>query len=138
MAITLKPSRQEVISAKVGFTYADLTSGTAVPAIQLPANARILDALLKVETAFNSATTDAVLVQTNETTPKVLITVAAGSGALSAGLATQAAVTNLGFLNTVQSTVDVKWTGTGTAPSAGAAALIVNYVVENRAAFAQG
>jgi hypothetical protein len=40
MAIKLNVGRQEVVSAKVSFEKADLVSGTAVPAVQLPANAR--------------------------------------------------------------------------------------------------
>jgi hypothetical protein len=147
MAITLKPSRQEVISAKVTFVVADLINGTAVPAIQLPANARILDAVLRIETAFASATTDAMTIQNNEVTPKTLIVIPAVSGTLAINTVASAAgvlsnvvsaASAIGYLNTVQSTVDVKWAATGTASTVGAATLEVTYVVENRAAFAQG
>jgi len=141
MAITLNTGRQEVISAKVSFKLADLTSGTAVPAIQLPANARIVDALLRIETAFNSGTTDALVVQSNEGTPKAYITVAAASTSLPASLVSKGAVgasSNIGFLNPVQSTVDIKWTGAGTAATTGTGILEVEYVVENRTAFSQG
>jgi hypothetical protein len=138
MAIKLNAGRQEVISAKVTFALADLTSGAAVPAVQLPANARVTNVLLKVETAFNSGTTDAVVVQSNELTPKSYLAITAGSGALSAGLSTAGSVTNLGFVNPVQSTIDVKWTGAGTAATTGTATLLVSYVVDNRAEFSQG
>lgn len=147
MAITLKPSRQEVISAKVSFVVGDLTNGTAVPAIQLPANARILNATLRIDTAFASVTTDAMTIQNNEGTPKTLIvipavintlainTVASAAGVLSNVVSAASAV---GYLNPVQSTVDVKWAATGTASTVGAGTLMVDYVVENRAAFSQG
>ena len=147
MPITLIPARQEVISAKVGFTLANLTSGTAVPAIQLPANARILSVILRIETAFNSGTTDALTVQSNESTPKTYIvipavinTLAANTVASAAGVLSNVVTTasGVGFLNPVQSTLDIKWTGAGTAATTGAGALEVEYVVENRAAFSQG
>jgi len=147
MAITLKPSRQEVISAKVSFVVADLINGTAVPAIQLPANTRILDAVLRIETAFASATTDAMTIQNNETSPKTLIVIPAVSGTLAIGTVASAAgvlsnvvtaASAIGYLNLVQSTVDVKWAATGTASTVGAGTLEVTYVVENRAAFTQG
>lgn len=138
MSITKKSGRQEVISARADFTFADLTSATAVPAIDLPAKARILSAYLKIGTAWNSATSDGVVVQSNESTPKAYVTISAASGALSAGLTTVAASTNLAFVNPVASTLDVKWTGAGTAPTTGTATLIVEYVVDDRAAFSQG
>lgn len=138
MAITKNAGRQEVISALVDYTFADLTSGTAVSAVQLPANARITQVINKIGTAFNSATSDALIIQSNEGTPKAYITITAGSGALSAGLTSVAATTNLGFVNPVVSTIDVKWTGVGTAPTTGTGTLIVEYVVDKRATFTQG
>lgn len=138
MAITRNPGRQEKIVATVAYGFADLVSGTAVAAVNLPANARILSVTNKVGTAFNSATSDALIIQSNEGTPKAYITIGAASGALSAGLTSVAATTNLGFKNTVPSTLDVKWTGVGTAPTTGDATLIVEYIVDGRAAFAHG
>ena len=147
MAITLKSSRQEVISAKVDFALADLTSGTAVPAIQLPANARVLSAVLRIVTAFNSGTTDALTVQFSEGTPKTYIVVPAVINTLAAGTVASAegvlsnvvtAASNVGFLNTVSSTLDILWAGVGTAATTGTGMLEVEYVVENRAAFSQG
>jgi len=138
MAITKKPGRQEKIVATVDYSFADLTSGTAVAAVNLPANARILSVTNKIGTAFNSATSDALIIQSNESTPKAYITIGAASGALSAGLTSVAATTNLGFKNTVPSTLDVKWTGVGTAPTTGDGTLIVEYIVDGRAAFTHG
>lgn len=138
MAITLNPGRQDRVTATVSFALADLTSGTAVPAVQLPANARVIGGLLKIGTAFNSGTSDGVVIQSNEGTPKAYATINAASGALSAGLSTAFAVTNLGFKNPVASTIDVKWTGAGTAATTGDAVLIVEYIVDNRTEFTQG
>ena len=138
MAITKLAGRQEVVCARAAYALADLTSGTAVAAIDLPANARILEVVNKIGTAFNSGTTDALVIQSNESTPKAYVTVNAGSGALSAGLSSQAAVTNLGFKNTVASTLDIKWTGAGTAATTGDGVVLCTYVVDGRAAFSEG
>ena len=138
MAITFKPGRQEKIVATVDYTFSDLTSGTAIAAIKLPKGARVLNVTNKIGTAFNSATSDALIIQSNESTPKAYITIAAGSGALSAGLTSVAATTNLGFKFTAPQTVDVKWTGVGTAPTTGDGTLIVEYIIDGRAAFAEG
>lgn len=138
MAITKKPGRQEKVVAIVPYVLANLTSGSAVAAVDLPANARVLEVINKIGTAFNSGTTDALVIQNNEATPKAFITVSAGLGALSAGLTSRAANTNLGYINPVASTIDVKWTGAGTAATTGDGTLIVEYVVDGRSAFSQG
>ena len=137
MAITKKPGRQEKVVAIVDYALADLVSGTAVAAINLPANARVLEVINKIGTAFNSGTTDALVIQNNESTPKAFITVSAALNSLTAGLTSRAANTNLGYKNTVPSTIDVKWTGAGTAATTGTGTLIVEYVVDGRTAFAQ-
>lgn len=137
MAITKKPGRQEKVVAIVDYALADLVNGTAVAAINLPANARVLEVINKIGTAFNSGTTDALVIQNNESTPKAFITVSAALNSLTAGLASRAANTNLGYKNTVPSTIDVKWTGAGTAATTGTGTLIVEYVVDGRTAFAQ-
>ena len=137
MAITKKPGRQEKVVALVDYALADLVNGTAVAAINLPANARVLEVINKVNTAFNSGTTDALVIQNNESTPKAFVTVSAALNSLTAGLTSRAANTNLGYKNTVPSTIDVKWTGAGTAATTGSGTLIVEYVVDGRTAFAQ-
>src|SRR5512139_3029707 len=119
MAITKKAGRQELIVARADYALADLTSGTAVAAINLPAKARIANVINKIGTAFNSGTTDALVIQSNEGTPKAYVTVSAALNSLTAGLTSVAASTNLGFVNTSPSTIDVKWTGAGTAATTG-------------------
>lgn len=138
MAITKNSGRQEVIVGMATFKVTDMVSGVVQPAIDLPQNARILDVYLKVKTAFNSGTTDALTVASNESIPKTYITVAAALNALAAGVGARAANTNLGFLNVAPSVLNVTWTGAGTAATTGEATVIVEYVVENRAAFSQG
>jgi hypothetical protein len=138
MPITKNSGRQEVIVGMASFKFSDLVSGAAQAAIDLPAKARVLDVYLKIGTAFNSGTSDAMVIRSNEGTPKVYITIAAAAGALSAGLTARAANTNLSFVNNVPSTIDVLWTGVGTAATTGDGVVVVEYVVDNRAAFSQG
>lgn len=138
MAITFKPGRQEPVAATVGFALADLTSGTAVPAVKLPEKARVLRVTLRIDTAFNSGTSDAMAIQSSEGTPKVYVNIAAGSGAVAAGVYASGTDADVGFLNTVPVTIDVKWTGVGTAATTGAGTLIVEYVVDGKAEFTQG
>jgi len=144
MAITKSSGRQELIEAKADFAFGDLTSGTAVAAIDLPRYARILKVYLRIETAFNSATTDALIVQSNESTPKAYITIGAAQNSLPISKVwstdptlSGTASSNVGFVNPNPSTLDIKWTGVG-AITTGAATLLVEYVVANRAEFTQG
>jgi hypothetical protein len=137
MPIALDSSRQEKIVAEVNYTFSDLGNGVLNPAIKLPPNARVLEVINKVATAFNSGTNDAFVVQSNESSPKAYITITAALNSLTAGLTTRAANTNLGFRNPVASTLDIRWTGTGTAATTGSGTLIVEYIVDGRAGFAQ-
>ncbi len=137
MAITKKPGRQEKVVAIVDYALADLVNGTATAAINLPANARVLEVINRIGTAFNSGTNDALVIQNSESTPKAFITVSAALNSLTAGLTSRAANTNLGYKSTTPLTIDVKWTGTGTAATTGTGTLIVEYVVDGRTAFAQ-
>jgi hypothetical protein len=137
MPIKLDSSRQEKIVAEVSYTFANLGNGVLNPAVKLPANARVLEVINKIEQAFNSGTNDAFVVQSNESSPKAYITVSAALNSLPANLTSRAANTNLGFRNPVPSTIDIRWTGTGTAATTGAGTLIVEYVVDGRTAFAQ-
>lgn len=142
MAISFLSGRQEVISARASFALADLTSGTAVPAIKLPVNARLLSVVLRIETAFNSGTTDALVIQSSEGTPKAYITIAAALNSLPASkvwgtdyATAGTASSNVGFKFTAPVSLDVKWTGAGTAATTGAGVLIVTYVIDGREEF---
>jgi len=145
MAITKISSRQKVIAARADFGFADLTTGVAVPAIDLPNSARIHRVLLKVTEAFNSGTSDALTVQSSESTPKTYIVITAASASLPLGKAWSAdpviagtASSNILFTNPVVSTIDIKWATVGTVPTTGKATLIVEYTVTGRVEFSQG
>jgi len=127
MSITKDSGRQSVLVAIQRFTFEDLEDGVAVEAIDLPAGAVRLRGELVIETAFNSATSD---------------TIAVGDGASATAMlsATNVQATGktalTGFEGEIQPTVEaltLTWDGTGTAPTAGAGYLLVEYGIENRA-----
>jgi hypothetical protein len=130
MAITKDPGRQEVTAAYVEFDHADLTSGTRTPLIDIPAGAIVLGGFVGITEAFNSGTTDALIVG-DAVDADEYATVAAGSGALS--LALYKALTPTGYQYTTNDAIELTWTGAGTAASAGAGYMIVYYIVEGRA-----
>lgn len=132
MAITKNAGRQWPLVAYVDVALADLTSGSAVAAIDIPPGADIISGVYDVKTAFDSGTSDAVVIQTNESTPTALVTDADAQAAVTTAFTIPAGglrvpTTETGF------TVDVKWTGAGTAATAGAIRLKVTYMVDGRA-----
>lgn len=127
MSITKNAARQYPLSAEVDFDYADLTSGSAVAAIDVPAGAVIVGGELVVGTAFNSATSDVISIGDGGSATRYEnaqdVKTAAGIWPL----------TLTGYRYTEADTIDVTWTGAGTAPTAGAGTLRIQYVIENRA-----
>ena len=130
-----KTSRQEKIVACVELTFADLTSATAYNAVQLPEDAVLTGGQYRVSTAFDSGTSDAVVVAFNS------LTLVDDTDAQAAVLTAFSMPTTSNPNNVEVSTptyVTVTWTGAGTAPTAGAITLEVEYVVKGRSAFSQG
>ena len=145
MAITKITGRQEVIAARADFGFADLTTGVAVPAIDLPPGARVKKVTLRITEAFNSVTSDALTVQSSEGTPKTYLVIAAASASLPLGKVwdAQAAITgttssNFSFVNPVASTLNILWATVGGVPTTGKGTLLVEYVVDGRTEFSQG
>jgi len=127
MAITKDAGRQWPLVAKVPFTYADFdTSGVAVAALDLPGNATVIGGELVVETVFNSGTSDALDVGDGASATRY-------AGAVDGQAAARTALTLTGYKHTVPDTVDIEWTGAGTAPTQGAGYLLVMYTVDDKA-----
>lgn len=127
MAITKKSGRQEGLWAEVEFTYADLVSATPQTAIVVPPNAVIVGGELVISTAFNSATSDVIEVGDGGDDDRYT------ASDINVAAAGRTALTITGYRYTVQDTIDIKWTGVGTAPSAGAGTLRVQYLIKDRA-----
>lgn len=131
MPITKNPNRQELITAFVDFTFADIpTTATAYDALDLPVGAVVTGGDLVVTTAWNSTT---ATFQVGD------VTLASRySGAVDLKSAARTALTVTGFTHTaVEKVLKGANIITGTA-TAGAARLTVTYFVKGRAAFSQG
>jgi hypothetical protein len=131
MAIKLKPGRQEVITARVTWTFgtgADVSAQAAYPAIQLPQGAVVLGGHLYVSGATSASATVAIG-DTGVTNRYLGATSVAGTGLT--------ALVPTGYVTPAQSTIDVLLGG-ATAAAAGTAELIVRYIRINRAEFTQG
>lgn len=132
MAVTLLSGRQELIVAEAAFGFADLTTAVAAASVSVPEGAVVVGGYLVIDVVWNSLTSDVLDlgddldVDRYSATP-VDIT-ALGVTALDV----------TGFAYTTANTIDVIWTGVGTAPTTGTARLVVEYYVEGRAAFSEG
>lgn len=128
MAISKDVGRQYPLVARVPFTYADFgASGVAEQAVDTPAGAKVIGGELVITTAFNSATSDAIDVGDGVTPGRYLsaqdVKTAAGRFAL--------VPTNYSYAE--KDTIDIEWTGVGTAPTQGAGYLLLQYILEDRA-----
>ncbi len=132
MTITKDSGRQEVVCADVGFSFDEFgASGVAEAALDLPQNAVVVGGFLVIDTAFDSLTSDTLTVGDGDSDDLYVAGIDGTAAALSAIVPT-------GKKYTVPDTIDIKWTGVGTAPTQGAGRLIVEYIVDARAMFSQG
>lgn len=136
MSITKLAGRQEVISTSpVTLSFDTLSSDAAVAeaVIDLPANAIVVGGELIVDTAFDSTTSDVLDIGDGVDDDEYT------SSQIDLQTAGRTALTLTGYKYTTPDTIDVEWTAgsTGTA-TAGSARLIVQYIVDGRAAFSQG
>ena len=131
MPVKKNSGRQEVIRAYVDIAYSDLVSGAAAEAIDLPVGAQVVDGEIVRDTAFNSATSDNIVVGDSGVANRYL----ASTSIATTG---RVALTPTGFRTTSATRkVTVTWTGVGAVPTAGQLRLGIGYIVNNRAAFTQ-
>jgi hypothetical protein len=113
-------------------TYSDpgIADGGLVKFDQaLPKNGFITHSYVDVKTAFNAATTNVLTVGTNSTTTNDIV----ASGGVDETSATPQVVTGVGVLSTTADLpVYVKYTQTGVEATAGAADLVINFVIMGR------
>jgi len=125
MAISKDNGRQWPLVARVDFALADLVSGVAGVAIDIPGGATILSGELMVDTVFNSGTSDVITVGDVGTAALYL-----GSTDLQA--AARTVIVPTGKTYTTPDSVNVTWTAVGTAATTGAGSLTVTYVLDDR------
>ena len=133
MPITKNSGRQELITAFVDFTFADIpTTATVYAALDLPVNAVVSGGSLTVTTAWNTATSAALNVGDATTANRY-------ANAVDLKAAARTALTLTGFTHAdAQKVLNATPTYVGAAATAGAARLTVHYYVKGRVAFSQG
>lgn len=131
MAITQSSDRQYELSAIVDFTYADLTTGVAADAIELPSDAIITGGHVYISVAFNSLTSDVIIVGDTDDADEYLTSTSIAAIGLTA-------LTPTGVKLAAGKSITVTWTGVGTAPTAGTGQLVVNYIRQGRSNENQG
>lgn len=134
MAITKNSGRQEVVSAYVDFTYADIpTTATAYAALDLPINAIVIGGDLVITTAWDTGTSATLDIGDAVDDDRYT------ASAVDLKTAGRTALTLTGFTHSsANNGIKALTALAGTAATAGAARLTVQYVVKGRAAFSQG
>jgi len=134
MAIAKDSGRQEVIHADIPFTFATLgATAVAIEAIDLPVGAEIIGGDLIVDTAFDTGTTATfkfgdALDDDRYTASAIDLKTAARTALTVTGYRALATSNKLKILPTY----------VGTAATAGAGRVRIQYIVDGRAAFSQG
>lgn len=133
MPITKNPARQEPILAFVDINVADLVSGVAAQAIELPPGAVVLSGQTITTQAWDSTTSDVLDVGDATSANRYL-----NDGNIRA-LAARVPLVPTGFVTTpTERWITVTWVSGGGTPTTGKVRLEVLYFVKGRSAFAQG
>jgi hypothetical protein len=110
--------------------YSDTNIATGVLVGVLPIGAMVVDAVTRVETLFNAATTNVLTAGTNSTSYDNIVGAAdvteGTTGAYRAAIATAGATTYA-----ADTEVYAKYTQTGTAATTGKATIVIAFVVNN-------
>jgi hypothetical protein len=133
MAITTNAGRQNALVASMPFTFADfLGDDTYTPMVDVPVNAIVTRIYAVISTLFDSGTDDKFSIGDQETGGSADKTEYA---ALSADITAVGVVTGIPTAKkyTVGGTVGMCWNPSGTAATAGAGTLFVEYIIDGRA-----
>ena len=119
--------RQYPLVTWVDVAYGDLTTAVAAALADVPAGATVVGGAIIVDTVWNSATSDVADIgdgdDPNRYTASPVDLTALGRTAL----------TLTGYKYASGDTIDITWTGTGAAPTTGAARVEIEYLLEGRA-----
>lgn len=133
MTIPYKSARQEPLVAILEFSYGDVTaSGVAENAIEVPQDAIVIGGDITVVTPWNSGTSATLDLGDAGDDDRYT------ASAIDLKVAGRTALTLTGYKHTVAEFLKTLVTTAGTAATAGAARITVNYVRVGRACTAQG
>ena len=126
MTISVPDTRQYPLVAYAEFTFADLVSGVASKLVELPLGAVVTGGYYIIDTAFDSGTSDAITIGDADDVDEYHADADAQAAVVSA-------LTVTGIEVTADNTaVNIILTSVGTAATAGAGRLILEYVVPTR------
>jgi hypothetical protein len=131
MSITKNSNRQTPLVAMVEVSLADIASGVAAAAVELPGGAIVVGGDVTVITPFDSGTTDVIDVGDSGTANRYL-----NDGNIAA--AGRIPLVPTGYVTENIGDINVTVTSVGTAATEGTVRLTVEYVVEGRACSSQG
>lgn len=131
MSITKDSGRQNKLFAMVEVALADIASGVAAAAIELPGGAIVTGGAVTVITPFNSGTSDVIDVGDSGSANRYL-----NDGNIHA--AGRIPLVPTGYVTENVSDINVTVTSVGTAATEGSVRLEVEYVVEGRSHSSQG
>jgi hypothetical protein len=129
MSTPVNINRQTILYAERDFDFEDLPSGVATPMIYLPAGSKVLRGGVDIVTAFDSGTSDTLTVGDTEGVGDA-DRYDSAIDAQAAALSTFGAVAG-GTIDTAEA-ITLTNTAVGTAATAGAGTLWIEYVVDNR------
>lgn len=131
MPITKDSNRQPRLVAMVEVNLADIASGVAAAAVQLPGGAIVTGGAVTVITAFNSVTSDVLDVGDSGSANRYL-------NDANLKVVGRTPLVPTGFVTANVSDVSVTWVGVGGGTTVGKVRLEVEYIVSGRAFTSQG
>lgn len=132
MSITKNVARAEVKSGYVDINLADVATGVAADAIDMPANSVLLGGFTKTTEAWNSTSTDVLSVGDSGSATRYL------SGGNIRALNACVALAATGYVYTSPTMLSVTWTSGGGTPTTGKVRLYYYYMIVGRATSTQG
>lgn len=126
MPITFDGGRQWPLVGKVTVSFADIASGVESLFDNIPAGAQITKLTVNVLTAFNSGTSDVIVVGDEDTANLYVASTSIASAGLIVGVPT-------GKKYTAPQQLALTWTAVGTAATQGELEVIFEYIMDNRA-----
>lgn len=126
MTISVPDTRQYPLVSYTAFAFGDLTSAVASKLFEMPLGSIVTGGLYLLDTVFNSGTSDAITVGDTDVDEYI-----ADANAADAVAVTEFTLTGIGVA-AANTTVNIIWTGAGTAPTTGAGRVLAYYIVPTR------
>jgi hypothetical protein len=138
MTLAKQSGRQDPIVGQAAGAFGDVVSGTYLASVDVPQGAIVTGGGLAITELFDSVTTDKFSIGDKEGAAAAAPATYAVQSADVTVLGTWIPIVPTGHKYASPGSVGIVWTGAGAAPANGKFRLIVQYIKDGRAAFAQG